>query len=329
MYDFGVHYGYLSGTANQNIIMQEVINQDDLDQNIHEYKGYVPFHSESDGYKLSDDAHTLTVVEGTRLDENDFADLILVEGFYGSVEPSLIESDYEPTVGEYIVTYNYEGKAPYILNVKVIQDITPILDGPGVVTINLSDWSNYTKSDLFQNYTPIYGGQIGEIMLSEDSELAYAKAIGFPGSTQLELVCSFTGGKVVTKTITLQVVNDGYLEIYVKSYILKTSEAEEMTEDEIKDYIDANLKFDLGEDVKGVEIVSNGYRGNEKRAGKYEVIFKYRINNEDILSTLTVEVLETAPKVNWVNIVIPSVSVIMVISMGVILIIQRRKQRRS
>ena len=67
----------------------------------------------------------------------------------------------------------------------------------------------------------------------------------------------------------------------------------------------------------------------EKRVGKYEVLYKYRVNNQELLSTLTIEVLETAPKVNWVNIVIPSVSVIMVISMGVILVIQRRKQRRS
>ena len=102
-----------------------------------------------------------------------------------------------------------------------------------------------------------------------------------------------------------------------------------MTEDEIKDYIDANLSFDLGIQVKDLKIISNAYKGNEKRVGKYEVLYKYKVNNQDLLSTLTIEVTNENSNVNWTNIIIPSVSAILVISMGVILILQRRKQRRS
>lgn len=329
IYDFGVHYGYLSKTAKQNVIMQEVKNPNSEEFEGFEYRGYVPFHSESQGYELSNESRTLTVVEGRELTEEDFKDLLILEGFYGSVEPISIESNYESTPGEYTITYNYEGYDSYVLNVKVIADVMPELDGPGVITINVSDWSNYTKEDLFSKYTPIYGTQDGIVEFSDESETLFKKAIGFPGSTELELVCTFTGGKVITKTITLQVLNDGYVEIYVKNYILKTSVTDEMTEDEIKDYIDANLSFDLGIQVKDLKIISNAYKGNEKRVGKYEVLYKYRVNNQDLLSTLTIEVTSENSNVNWTNIIIPSVSAILVISMGVILILQRRKQRRS
>ena len=330
IYDFGVWEGYSSQTAYQNVIMQEIANPFENEEIIHEYKGYVNFYSESSGYDLCKEERTLTVVEGTNLNDDDLKELVVCEGFYGSLEPISVETNYESTPGNYVCTYNYDNGQRYTLNIQVIEDIVPTIEGPSVVTINLTDWNYYTKYDLFENYIGIYGTQSYRMMLSEESEVLFEKAYGYPGTTELTLECTFAGGKVAHKTITLQVINDGYYEFYVKNYILKTSVTEEMTEDQIKDYIDANLNFDLGQKVDSLEIISNAYNGNEHKSGKYEVLFKYRVNKHEYLSSLTIEVNEPVEiNTNWINIIIPSVSIIMVLSMGVILIIQRRKVRRS
>lgn len=311
----------------KNIIMQKVETKDSSN-----YQGYYDFVGENSGYVKYDDTQTYTIVlkEGTPMQEEDFINLLYSAWYDGYMDPQ-IYTNYKPEVGEYVFSYSYDDERDIDLKIVVLPDIEPQIVGPELVTVNLSQWGSFSKDKLIAKYSGEYGSQACTIQMTVQGEENYDNLAGMPGNCEIELRAIFTGGKIAYKTIRLQIVNDTRGELFIKSFILTTNTYSTMTEDELIDYIDAQLASNDYYIPNSVQIVTNNYKGNENKPGRYEVVFKYRQNGEELYSTLEVNVKESikTSTIDYTNYIIPSISVIAVLGMSIYIVILKRKTRRS
>ena len=311
----------------KNIIMQQVESKEGSN-----YKGYYDFVGENSGYVKYDDTETYTLVlkEGTSMEMEDFISLLYSTWYDGYMDPQ-VSTNYKPEVGEYKFSYSYDDERDIDLNIVVVPEIEPQIVGPELVRVNLSEWGSFSKEKLIAKYSGDYGSQACTIQMTAQGEENYDNLAGMPGNCDIELKGTFTGGKIAYKTIKLQIVNDTRGELFIKSFILTTDTYSNMTEDELIDYIDAQLALNDYYIPNSVEIIKNNYIGNENKPGRYEIVFKYRQDGEEIYSTLEVTVEESIPpaKIDYTKFIIPSISVMAIFGMTVYIIILKRKTRRS
>ena len=163
--------------------------------------------------------------------------------------------------------------------------------------------------------------------MDEDDIEQFYLSLSSPGSVELQIIATFSGGKVTTKTITFNVIDDISPDIYVSQLVLDTTTVNSMSADQIQDYIEARLQ---SEGATNVNIVSNTYEGNENVEGTYLVEFTYEVDGKVIESSLAInvekgDVSETSNNdINYLYIV--GASALLVVGFTIIKLIRRKKK---
>lgn len=327
-----VDFNFIYSKIKDGNVRGHFMLQEEKDTSTHTFTGYYDYIDPNSGYKAIDEELTYVSLEGSSLTKEKL--LTYFKAYDNTLEtPSLeiTEFTYKDEVGEYKAQIYASDKSgnetSYMIRIIVVKALQATIIGPDQINLEMSEIPNYNINDLLSNFKGSYGLQTAVISMDEDDIEQFYLSLSSPGSVELQIIATFSGGKVTTKTITFNVIDDISPDIYVSQLVLDTTTVNSMSADQIQDYIEARLQ---SEGATNVNIVSNTYEGNENVEGTYLVEFTYEVDGKVIESSLAInvekgDVSETSNNdINYLYIV--GASALLVVGFTIIKLIRRKKK---
>lgn len=207
-----------------------------------------------------------TIKEGLTIKDNydtlSINDLVLVKDNY------TINKD---KVGSYIVTYKVSDSSTNSTEINIIVNVTdgiaPVISGPESVTTNLS--LSAPIENLISSYTAL-DAEDGNVKVNIHND-GYSSNKNKTGSYKVILSAIDKAGNVSTKEITI-VVKDNIPPVFTAEEIITIDYYNSLTHEQI-----VSLLTDR--EIYSFSIIKDEYSGNEKKAGKYKVVYLLKFEN--------------------------------------------------